>query len=122
MGLTAVVFNTKKNILDKYKIDNKALVVDDETGEVYFSENFPQNVNIEFENILAEEHLGNISNIQLLFNELKKILSHTSTIISKILYNWTYSGDIIQSTALQRIREEINYLNTHINPNNKQKK
>lgn len=112
MGLTIAVYDTKENLLKKYPINDTMLNIDEETGEVYINDT--SNGNIKINNIIIEKKLGNISRINMLNDEFRKLLKNNSIILSKILYNGSHCGDVIKINDFEILKNEINLVKKNI--------
>ena len=111
MGLTIAVYDTKENLLKKYPINDTMLNIDEETGEVYINDT--SNGNIKINNIIIEKKLGNISRINMLNDEFRKLLKNNSIILSKILYNGSHCG-VIKINDFEILKNEINLVKKNI--------
>jgi len=120
MGITAIIYNTEREIIEKYKISKLLLSIDEKTGEIYIKDNITIKTDSIFNNIHLEITLGNLTKIQYLFFEFKEVLMDDSIILSKILYNGSHSGDIIQNSDLSNLHNEIVKLKKHYLNKNKE--
>lgn len=109
MGLDAVVYKSIANVRVLDPLDVGAICLDEETGEVYLDP--PGLGHLRREDVIAvKKRLGNISLIAFLRDNIRRVLSATSVILSKVLYDGTHSGDIIYEEDIELLAREIHFL------------
>jgi len=105
MGLDAAVYKSKKSL----PFDPEALGAsfDPQTGEYFFEEpeldrKYPSDLRV-----AISKHLGNLTAIGHLREELSEVLETTSAVLSKIIYSGTHTGDCLALDAIPELEWEL---------------
>lgn len=104
MGLNAVVYRNRKHL--PFDPDPLGAVFDERTGECYIqngaSEGFDEQVVI-----AVSRRLGNVSAIDDLADAVESSLGPNSLLRSRVLFDGTHTGDVIDVGSLTQLRSEI---------------
>jgi hypothetical protein len=109
VGLDAVVYRKREHL--QLGPDEEHATLIRETGEVYFEDPKLDRKYLHKRKAVTH-HLGNITAISILSDELSKLIGPESFLERTVLYSGTHSGDFIPirdldqfSTELRRVRE-----------------
>lgn len=109
MGLDAVVYKNRTNVLIDVPIDH--IRVDEDRGEVYID---PETENFSYPRdtfVAYETRLGNVAMIDAIREAALSVISNPNSILlSKVLYSGTHSGDWVPVSDLPRLKDEIEQL------------
>lgn len=104
MGLNAVVYRNREHL--PFDPNQLGGVFDERTGECYVQNRSSKDFDEQFV-VAVSRRLGNVSAIEDLADAVECSLGPDSLLRSRVLFNGTHAGDVIDVGSLEQLRGEI---------------